>query len=72
MASLVPDEAVVAEAELLVSTLKSHTGSPADQTKAVRQLDRLRCLLHTGTDALIFQTLPVCCRDEQFSLGCES
>lgn len=60
MASSVPDVAVVAEAERLVSILKSHTGSPADQAKAVRQLEKLRCLLHTGSDALMFQALPVC------------
>ncbi|KAF3766640.1 O-methyltransferase [Cryphonectria parasitica EP155] len=58
MASLVPAPAVVAEAERLVSILRSHSGSPADQAKAVRQLDKLRCVLHTGSDALMFQALP--------------
>ena len=59
MESLVPDPSVIAEAMQLVSSLESHTGSPADQVKVVRQLDKLRCLLYTGPDALMFQAYPV-------------
>lgn len=58
--SPLPDAALLAEAEQLVQLLKSHTGSPADQSKAVRQLDKLRCLLHKGPDALMFHAYPVC------------
>ncbi|RYP17995.1 hypothetical protein DL765_004214 [Monosporascus sp. GIB2] len=58
MSSLVPDAAVITEAEQLVSSLKAHRGSAADQAAAVRQLDKLRCLLHSGPDALQFQALP--------------
>ena len=60
MASLSPSTAAIAEAEQLVLDLKGHTGSQADQVKAVRQLDKLRCLLHKGPDALMFQAYPVC------------
>jgi hypothetical protein len=59
--SLVPDPSVIAEAEQLVLSLKSHVGSPADQAKTVRQLDKLRCLIHKGPDALMFQSYPVLC-----------
>ncbi|CEJ81074.1 hypothetical protein VHEMI01224 [[Torrubiella] hemipterigena] len=48
----------IAAAEQLLLDLKNHTGSPADQAKAVRQLDKLRCLVHTGFDALMFQAYP--------------
>ncbi|KAI0111116.1 O-methyltransferase [Nemania sp. FL0031] len=58
MSSLAPDAAVISEAEELVLKLKSHTGSHADQIGAVRQLDKLRCLLHRGPDALMFQSYP--------------
>ncbi|KAI0172761.1 O-methyltransferase [Hypoxylon sp. FL1284] len=58
MVSPIPDAAVIREAERLVLSLKNHAGSPADQTKVVRQLDKLRCLLHQGQDALMFQTHP--------------
>jgi hypothetical protein len=54
-----PNSAIIAEAEQLVADLKSHTGSPVDQIKAVRQLDKLRCLVHNGFDALLFQAQPV-------------
>lgn len=60
MTSLIPDAAIIAEAERLVLTLKTHAGSLADQTRAVRQLDKLRCLLHSGPDALMFHAQPVC------------
>ncbi|CAJ2508716.1 Uu.00g137420.m01.CDS01 [Anthostomella pinea] len=58
MTSLIPDASVIAEAEQLVLSLKGHAGSAADQAKAVRQLDRLRCLLHKGPDALMSQSYP--------------
>ncbi|KAL9037588.1 MAG: hypothetical protein Q9180_003637 [Flavoplaca navasiana] len=58
MASLIPSPSVIADAEQLVLSLKSHSGSPADQAKTVRQIDKLRCLLHTGQDALMFQAYP--------------
>ncbi|KXX75979.1 Demethylsterigmatocystin 6-O-methyltransferase [Madurella mycetomatis] len=58
MASNSPDAALIAEAEQLVLDLKTHSGSPTDQTKAVRRLDKLRCLLHKGPDALMFQAYP--------------
>ncbi|KAI1824146.1 O-methyltransferase [Xylaria intraflava] len=56
--SAVPDAAVIREAEELVLKLKSHGGSHADQIGAVRQLDKVRCLLHQGPDALMFQSYP--------------
>lgn len=59
MASLIPSPSVIAEAEHLVLSLKSHSGSAADQAKTVRQIDKLRCLLHTGQDALMFHAYPV-------------
>ncbi|RYP42280.1 hypothetical protein DL767_000444 [Monosporascus sp. MG133] len=58
MASSVPSPSVIAEAEELLLSLKSHAGSRADQAKAVRQLDKLRCLLHQGPDALMFHAHP--------------
>jgi hypothetical protein len=60
MASPAPDPSVIVAAEELILSLKGHTGSAADQAKAVRQLDKLRCLLHQGPDALMFQAYPVC------------
>lgn len=59
MTSLVPSSVVIAEAEQLVLDLKDHSGSLADQSKTVRQCDKLRCLLHQGQDALMFQAYPV-------------
>ncbi len=49
----------IAAAEQIVIDLKSHAGSALDQAKVVRQLDRLRCLVHKGPDALMFQAYPV-------------
>lgn len=51
-------DAIVA-AEQIILDMKSHTGSALDQAKVVRQLDKLRCLVHKGPDALIFQSYPV-------------
>jgi hypothetical protein len=59
MAPLIPSSSIIAEAEQLVLNLKDHSGSPTDQSKAVRQLEKLRCLLHTGPDALMYQAYPV-------------
>ncbi|KAJ8124216.1 hypothetical protein ONZ43_g9 [Nemania bipapillata] len=58
MPSFVPDAAIIHEAEELVFRLKSHAGSHADQIGVVRQLDKIRCLLHQGPDALMFQSYP--------------
>ncbi|KAK3988693.1 O-methyltransferase [Cladorrhinum sp. PSN332] len=48
----------IAEAEQLVLALKSHTGSPADQANLVQRLDKLRCLVHSPLDAMLFQARP--------------
>nr|BAZ95833.1 o-methyltransferase cpaK [Curvularia pallescens] len=49
----------IAEAEALLQSLKNHSGGPEDQAKAVRQLEKLRCAIHTGFDALLFQAQPL-------------
>ncbi|KAK0728822.1 O-methyltransferase [Lasiosphaeria miniovina] len=52
------DESAIAEAEQLVLDLKRHTGSAAARATVVRRLDTLRCLVHGGLDALLFQARP--------------
>ena len=54
-----PNANAIAEAEQLVLDLKSHTGSPAAQAKIVQRVDKLRCLIHTGLDTLLFHARPV-------------
>jgi hypothetical protein len=53
------DPSIISEAETLLHNLKTHNGGPADQAKAVRQLEKLRCRLQTGSDALLFHSQPV-------------
>lgn len=57
--ALVPDPSVIAEAEQLVLDLKNHTGLPADQAKTLRQVNKLRCHLEKGPDALMYHSFPV-------------
>lgn len=57
--ALPADPSIVAEAEQLLLDLKNHTGSPADQAKALRQVNKLRCHLENGPDALMSHSFPV-------------
>ena len=57
--ALTPDPSVVAEAEQLLLDLKNHTGSPADQANTLRQVNKLRCHLENGPDALMCHSFPV-------------
>jgi hypothetical protein len=50
---------VIAEAEQLLLGLKNHNGGPAYQAKVVRQLEKIRCLVHNGFDSLLFHAQPV-------------
>ncbi|MCJ1439482.1 hypothetical protein MMC27_008876 [Xylographa pallens] len=56
--TLIPDVSVIAEAEQLVVALKAFSGSPTDQAKLVQQFDKLRCLVNTPLDALLFHARP--------------
>ncbi|EDU47091.1 O-methyltransferase [Pyrenophora tritici-repentis] len=49
---------VIAEAEKLLLSLKTHNGGAKDQAKALRHLEKLRCMIHTGFDALLFHAQP--------------
>lgn len=57
--ALTADPSVVAEAEQLLFDIKDHTGSPADQAKTLRQVNKLRCHLENGPDALMSHSFPV-------------
>lgn len=59
----------IAAAEQLVADLKGHSGSVRDQASVVRQLERLRCLVQTGPDALMFQSYPVRTDEEKDELS---
>jgi hypothetical protein len=58
MASI-PSKTAIAEAERLVFSLKTHSGSPSDQAEVVRQLEKVRCHVHQGPDAMMFHAFPV-------------
>ncbi|KAI0469851.1 hypothetical protein GGR56DRAFT_679072 [Xylariaceae sp. FL0804] len=52
------DSRVIEDAEQLVSDLKSHSGSPLDQTKLLQRVDSLRCRLQQGPEAMMFHAFP--------------
>lgn len=58
--SLVSSDLALAEAEQLVADLKAQRDSPAQQATVLQRVDKLRCLLQTGLDSLLFHARPVC------------
>ncbi|RMZ66114.1 O-methyltransferase B [Pyrenophora seminiperda CCB06] len=53
------DPTIIAEAEALLLTLKNHNGDPAQQQKAIRHLEKLRCSMYNGFDTLLFHAQPI-------------
>lgn len=58
MASI-PDPSTIADAEQLVLDLKNDTGSAASHARTMRQMNKLRCRLEQGPDALMHHSFPV-------------
>ncbi|ORY18405.1 O-methyltransferase [Clohesyomyces aquaticus] len=56
--ALVPNELALSEAEQLVAELESHDESPIQHAKILQRVDKLRCLLQTPLDSLMFHARP--------------
>ncbi|KAF2121669.1 O-methyltransferase [Lophiotrema nucula] len=56
--ALVPDTSALVEAEQLVADLRDNGSAPAQHAKILQRLDKLRSLLHTGLDSLLFHARP--------------